>query len=549
MMAKRTGGVTAWLLFAAFAVTPLVGCSFTSADMTGTSEVGYYFDSSAKDGGSGTQSSPYNNLTEIGNLTFSGGEKVYLKAGSTFTGSLALVNISGTESAPVTITSYGDTERYGYPAVNGNGLTGSGVVYVENCNYLTVENIEVYDSAQSEGDRRGVLLNATDSIGGGAVLTYTGITLKNLYIHDIRGYTDAENSGMSAASKKTGGIHVWTKDGYGRFDNLTICDCRIDNVDNVGIATWYKPGTDGASKISPYSADFAKYSHSNVTISDNEISHIGKNAIFARNLNGGVIERNTMYETAIKCVSGNTVCTSYVSGTVIQYNEGYYNRATVRPSDGAIQDGCMLDADLQSRDTVWQYNYSHDNAFGLFLNCTTYSPASGIEDKVTVRYNLSVHDYGNKGIVYVNYATAGVEIYNNTFVLSAETSPILLKSNGGRRFSFYNNLVYNCSANAKFELADTVNAQIGNNLVYNAGNAAIAGLNGFREVNTDGVYLDPLFLENYTDTAERTGRRFAEGFLLQASSPALGSGRQLASPVVDFFGNPYRNSIGFHSGG
>lgn len=550
VMRKKTGKLAAWVLLIALAATSFAGCSFRTDSPDESDEAGtaYYFDSAVQEGGTGSKNSPYHDLAEIGKLSFSGGEKIYLKAGSKFSGSLELKNISGSETASVTVTSYGDTGRYGLPSIDGNGLTGSGVIYIENCSYLTVENIEVYDSAQSEGDRRGVLVNATNPKGG-EVVTYTGIALKNLYIHDIRGLTDAENSGMSAASKKTGGVHVWSRDGYGRFDDLTICDCRIDDVDNVGIATWYKPGTDSASKVSPYSAEFGTYSHSNVIIADNEISHIGKNAIFARNLNGGVIERNTMYETAIKCVSGNTICTSFVYGTVVQYNEGYLNRATVRPSDGAIQDGCMLDADLQSRDTVWQYNYSHDNAFGLFLNCTNYNPTSGIEDKVIVRYNLSVHDYGNKGIVYINYATAGVEMYNNTFLISEETSPILLKSNAGRKFSFYNNLIYNCSSGAKFEIADTLNASIGNNLIYNAGNATIEGLSDFESVNKDGVYLNPLFLENYTDEKDRVGRSFAETFLLQATSPAFGKGKELSSPVTDFFGNAYRNSIGFFCGG
>lgn len=542
MKTKLFGFLAFLCCFSVISVT-FSGCEFLFGD-GGTN---YYFDSSAADGGDGSEKSPFNNLSYISGLELGGGENIRLKAGSKFTGSLELKNISGTETAAVVITSYGDTEKYGLPAIDGDDLTGTGVLYVENCNYVTVENLELYDSATTEGDRRGVLVNLTNPDGGG-VITYSGITLKNLYIHDIRGITDAANSGMSEASKKTGGIHVWSADGLGRSDGLTVCGCRIDNVDNVGIATWYKPGTGSSSKVSPYSSEFGTYSHSNLLIGNNEISRIGKNAIFARNLNGGYVQYNTMYETATTCVSGNTICTSYVYGTVVQYNEGYYNRASVRPSDGAVQDGCMLDADLMSRDTVWQYNYSHDNAFGLFLNCTSYNAAEGIADKVTVRYNLSVHDYGNKGIVYINYATAGVEMYNNTFIVSAETSPIILKSNGDRRFSFYNNIIYNCSENAKFEIADTAYADIGNNLIYNAGNAAIDGLEAFGDMNSDGIYSDPVFVGIYDDLAERAGRAFAEIFKLNAASPAYSAGRPLVNPVKDFFGNAYKNAIGFYCG-
>ena len=507
----------------------------------------YYFDSAAADGGDGSQQSPFNELSCVGQLGLEAGDSLLLKAGSIFTGSLYLDGISGDEEAPVVVSAYGDTEGEGLPAIDGNGLEGSGVLCIKNCSYITVENIELYDSAKSEGDRRGVLVNVTNPLGDD-VVTYSGITLKGLYIHDINGITDSENSGMSAASKKTGGIHVWSEDGHGRTDGLTITGCRIDNVDNVGIATWYKPGTGGDGKISPYRDDFDIYAHSDMLISGNEISHIGKNGIFARNLYEGFIQYNTLFETATTCISGNTIVTSYVYGTVIQYNEGYYNRATVRPSDGVIQDGCMLDADLQSRDTVWQYNYSHDNAFGLFLNCTSYDPENGIEDKVTVRYNLSVHDYGNKGIIYINYETAGIDIYNNTFIVSAETSPIILKSNSGRRFSFYNNIIYNMSASAEFQIADTVYAEAGANLVFNTQGASIDGLDRFKEENIGGIYADPLFEGTYSDDADRRGMDFAEKFILEPDSPAYGTCSDRGFRGNDFFGNPYTDCIGFYCG-
>lgn len=506
--------------------------------------VRYHFASDAQAGGDGSSGSPFSSLDKISELDLKAGDEVCLKAGSVFKGSLVLKNISGNTGNPVRVTSYGDTEKDGLPKIDGDGATGSGVLYIENCSNVEVKDLELYDSAKEEGDRRGVLVNAKNESGSGEVGTYENIVLDGLYVHDIRGYTDKANSGMSLQSKRTGGIHVWSEDGYGRFDGLTIKNCRIDNVDNVGIATWRIPST-GAGKISPYSEDFDKFSHANVLISGNEISHIGKNAIFARNLKGGFIEHNVMYETATVCVSGNTICTSYVYGTVVQFNEGYFNRAKARPSDGKLQDGCMLDADLQSRDTIWQYNYSHDNAFGLFLNCTSYAPGSGVEDRAIVRYNLSVHDHGNVGIVYINYVSAGIEIYNNTFVISEQTAPTVLKSNSGRKFSFYNNIIYNMSEQAKFAIADTSGVKIDNNLVYNAGGADIEGLDGFKLLNESGIYEDPLFVKEYSDSLERVGRNFADTFRLKGGSPALSAGREIAALPTDFFGNDYARSIGF----
>lgn len=522
--------------------------SYTAPASDPVPEDGYHFDSKAESGGNGSREKPFNSLLDLDKLTIEAGDALLFKNGSEFRGEFKLSSIEGTAEKPVIVSNYG--EDGSLPKFNGIGVTGTGVIAIENCSYVTVKNLEIYDTAKTEGDRRGVLLTA-DSAEAGGFYTSAGITLENLYIHDIRGEKDAENSGMSIASKKTGGIQVWSLNGRGRFDKLTIKGCTIKNVDNVGIATWYRPGTAGNAKVSPYTAQFDSVAHTNVVITDNDISDIGKNAIFARNLKGGLIERNVMHDTAVRCVSGNTICTSYVYGTVIQYNEGYLNRAQKRESDGAVQDGCMLDADLQSRDTVWQYNYSHDNAFGLFLNCTAYAPESNVSDRATVRYNLSVNDYGNKGVVFINYAAEMIEIYNNTFVTGAETSPIILQCNSGenRNYSFYNNIIYNCSAKASFSIPETENASFSDNLVYSVSGADVANVNWFGTKNTNGKYVDPLFIGKAGATVEaRTGMNAAQSFKLNALSPALNAGKAVTGVLTDFFGNKYKKSIGCYCG-
>ena len=94
-------------------------------------------------------------------------------------------------------------------------------------------------------DRTGDKVNAGDqhaernNRGNDDFITYENITLKNLYIHDIVGFRDAENSGMAMWSKITGGVHIWSTDGLGRVDGLNITGCQITEVSNVGIATWY----------------------------------------------------------------------------------------------------------------------------------------------------------------------------------------------------------------------------------------------------------------------------------------------------------------------
>ena len=506
------------------------------------SDKGIFFSSLAEDGGDGSFEKPYNSLEVISDLTLEAGAYIYIEKGSVFYGSLAIAGAVGTKDEPIVVTSYGKGKT---PVIDGNGLEGSGVLYLSNCSNIVVQNLELTDSEVSEGDRRGVLVTCDNNNGTDEVVTYENITLKNLYIHDIQGLRDAENSGMAMSSKITGGIHLWSNDGLGRVDGFTVTDCRITEVSNVGIATWYKVvqsagGSVSAKMVSPYSDDFKDYAHTNVHIDGNEISHIGKNAIFARNLLGGLIEYNVVHDTAKYCVSGNSIVTRSVDGTVIQYNEGYRNLARGRDSDGKFQDGCMLDADLDSKYTVWQYNYSHDNSFGLFINCTTEG-----KDVAIVRYNLSVNDKGNKGVIYINYESAGIYVYNNTIVTGYDTEYII-QSNSNRKSYFYNNIIYNRSASAKFVVDSKSGVTALNNLIYNEYGSSIEGMDYFVSINAGGIYEDPMFV-GYLQEDSILGINNQNTYKLDSNSPALGVGK-VVEEVVDFFGNKFKKSIGFYCG-
>lgn len=500
-----------------------------------------YFNN-GQENGDGTKDKPYNSLEILSSLELTPGTHIYLQTDSLFYGSLKLTNVHGNQDEPIVITSFGKGKK---PRIDGNNLIGGGVLHLENCSNIIVENLELFDSCKEENDRRGVLITCDNLEGKEEMMTYENITLRDLYIHDINGFLDASNSGMAISSKKTGGIHVWSNDGYGRVKNFEITNCKISHVSNVGIATWYQVVDEKVMKISPYRDDFIDYAHLNVHIYHNEINYIGKNAIFARHLYGGLIEYNVIHDTAIHCVSGNTIVTSFVHGTIIQYNEGYLNRAKPREKDGKIQDGCMLDADLSSRDTIWQYNYSHDNSFGLFINCTTYDTANGYLDKAIVRYNISINDYGKKGIVYINYASDGIYVYNNTIVTSKETEYII-QANSKRKAFLYNNLIYNRSGKAKFSIPDNSEVTASYNLVYSEDSASIEELDTFKMINTNGVYLDPIF-QGFLQEDSNLGIDDLFTYQLEHNSPALNTGVTMDAKY-DFFGNSYRESIGFYCG-
>ena len=172
----------------------------------------YYFDSNAKTNGTGTISSPFNNLDAINNIKLVGGDKLLFKRGSEFNSSLSLINVNGNDDNPIIVSSYdkGDLPKFDY-----NNENGKGVIYIKNSNNIIVENLDITDSSEVEGNRRGVLIDI-DGGNKNNYITYKNITIRNLYIHHIKGYLDEENNGSALSSKSTGGIQMWTSSKYAK---------------------------------------------------------------------------------------------------------------------------------------------------------------------------------------------------------------------------------------------------------------------------------------------------------------------------------------------
>ena len=438
----------------------------------------YFFDSESTDG-DGTKEKPYSNLSKINDISFKPGTKIFLKKNSVFKEKFSLKNLNGEKENPIIFTSYGD--KGAKPKIVGKEALDKGIVYISNCSNILFQNMEIYSEIKEESAAKGILVELSNEESTEEVKTYHNITLKNLYIHDIYGFSDKENQGMAMKSKLTGGIHLWSSDGNAKIDGFNVLNSKIENVTNVGIATWYKVVGIRVSKVSPYDDDFEKYAHTNVTISNNEISYIGKNAAFLRNIKGGKFDHNVVHDTAIICNAGNQIVTSYVDDIVVEYNEGYNNKASLR-ADGKVQDGAMLDSDLQTKNVIFQYNYSHNNSFGLYISCDgTSKNDKGASDNVILRYNVSINDYGNKGIIYANYFSGKIECYNNT-IITDKTTKNIIELNNDRTLSFYNNIVFSRSKDASFALGNMTNFSASNNIIH--------GISAIKNVDEMGIYLD-----------------------------------------------------------
>ncbi|MFZ4621273.1 MAG: T9SS type A sorting domain-containing protein [Bacteroidota bacterium] len=459
----------------------------------------------------------WKSLAKINATTFQPGDTVYLKAGSVWIGQL-LPHGSGSKELPIIVTKYGGSKK---PRIDGNGIVGSATLHLNNGKFWEINDLEITNSADVAGDRRGVLISASDF---GLV---EHIILRNLDIHDVKGTV-----GNDDAAKRTAGIGIETTTDRGaatRFDDIVIENCSIYNIDNTGIYT-----DNLIFRNTPGGADWIKRRFTNVVIRNNTIHHIAKNAMIIRLFDGGLIEKNVCYETALK-TSGNTMFTSGCSGTVFQYNEGYFNRASLQGGD--FGDGSMYDADLKSSNIIFQYSYSHDNSHGLFWTCNSQP-----DSNIICRYNVSQND---KGIIFcVNYPVTSVQIYNNTVFIGQGLSPTIISernvNTGTRNYTFRNNVIYNLSSNASYDFRTSgYTREFNYNTFY--------GFHPSGEPeDSNKLVSDPKFV---SAGSASTGFGTISGYALQVSSPVINSGVLFPNhPPKDILGNPVPSSGGVDRG-
>lgn len=447
-------------------------------------------------------------LAKVNGVTFSPGSTILFKAGEVWTGRL-FPKGSGIAGSPNKIDMYGTGNK---PLIDGNGMTGTGVVYLYNQQYWEINNLEITNNAATGADRRGVRIEA-ENYG-----TANHIYLKNLYIHNIKGLV-----GQGRPEKRTSGI------GFGivdvavqetHFNDILVENCVITSCDNQGIITECVTG-DG---FDPYSAEWNSMKITNAVIRNNTISDISKNAMIIRLFENGVVENNLCYNTA-NGITGNTIFSASCSGTVFQYNEGYANHSP-------DADGSMYDADLRSPNTYWQYSYSHDNAHGLFWTCTVQADAN-----VVCRYNISQND---QGVIFcINYPVTSVKIYNNTVYCPANLSPVIIseRNNGGggsRTYTFHNNLIYNLSPTASYDWTTGYNRTIDYNCFYGIHPAS-------EPADPHKVTGDPKLAGAGTGGF---GINSVNGYKILSNSSCLNKGKTISgNGGKDYWGNPLYNGI------
>ncbi len=441
---------------------------------------------------------------DLRTATFSPGDEILFRRGSIFTGMFAPRG-SGTAGQPIRIDAYATGPL---PVINAMGENVAGV-YLHNVEYWEIHNLEITNtdgSTGDQGDLRGiyVLIDTTSQ----EVMDHYHIS--NCYIHDVNG---------NVGERFRGGIHVHTLNTDGndpfRINDLRITDNTIMDVGGVGI------GNRTSYVDLPNGIDNQLWT--NVYVARNYISNTGRNAIIARVSKDAVYEHNTLANSS-RFSTGHSMYNFETSGFVGQFNEAYGN------TGGGNVDRGGFDADYNSEDTTYQYNYSHDNRWFMGIMCRW-------NKGVTIRYNISQNE--TEGIYWYGFDDESlledVAVYNNVHFTRSSLAGVLVNAGDRRiRNTTFSNNIFSFAGSGDWgaSAGDGANVTFRHNLFHNVPVWPHGGDPG-------AVTSDPLFVNPGSGGSDldMTDPDRLSGYRLQPGSPAIDAGTFIAGVTRDFWGN------------
>jgi hypothetical protein len=415
----------------------------------------YYVDCSAATNGSGTQASPWNNLSIVNARTFAPGDSLLFKRGTTCVG-FFYFSSAGTSTSRITIGAYGTGAL---PIINGN--FSQAAVELMNPSYVTMQDLEVIN-----GRTWGIL--ATTNVDG----VSTGLTLQNLVVHHVTGgsYVPQSRKWTGLVVVAPGVVDLPQNDSDGglqwNWARLTHFDTLlIDNVNAYDTTLWggifvWGMQLEGDTNWKNHAQDRTRRSK-NFTIRNSTVHDTYGDGFAVYLTDNVVMENNVVYRSGMEPPnpanpSGGTIGTPVAlwywsaDSVTAQFNEAYDNH-----SPGA--DGGAFDLDYFSSNGNYQYNYAHDNSaycVGVF----------GAEGQPTVnsifRYNICAANgtqvtyvdgspKEGRGEIYVctwnRGSINGLQVYNNTLYVTS-TVAVDWCSGGTAKFgtspmTFRNNLI------------------------------------------------------------------------------------------------------------
>jgi hypothetical protein len=306
-----------------------------------------------------TPATAWRTLNKVNTATYEPGDSVMFCRGSQWAGQL-VVTAQGKEGRRILFRAYGRGSR---PRIDTEGAFEDAVV-LRNSQYVEVRDLELTNRGKDDQPRRGAHVVA-DNCG-----TLTDIVLSGLFIHAIKG---------TQQKKDNGGIIFRCRGERtpSRFDGLRIERNIIWRVDRSGIAAQ-----------SYHASRNRWFPSTNTVIRDNWVGDVGGDGIVPWATDGCLVEHNIVQ-------GANERAGTYNAGIWPWSSDNTLMRLNRASGVKTLLDGQGFDSDYNSRNTVIEFNLSHDNEGGFLLICTPGRRKAGenLGNLCTVvRYNISRHD-------------------------------------------------------------------------------------------------------------------------------------------------------------
>jgi hypothetical protein len=507
-----------------------------------SSEGNTYFLDSAEGNDSLSGLSPneaWRSLEKANQVIYKPGDSILFKCGGNWTG-IFEPGGSGTESVSIVVSAYGSGKK---PVINAEGLICQAEEYsasikLYNQEYWVFRDIHVRNNGPSEEAnslvKYGILIEGRD-IG-----TLHGFSFKGLEISDVNGTLDSrENGGLCMLISRS----VNTADRIpSNFDGVLVDSCVFHNTSRSGFFTvseWKTRDLQSHFGEKTVNGSINEwYPSFNIIVRNSAFEEIGGNGIVIRVAESPLVEHNYFYRCS-NLTTGNASYPYNCDNALWQYNEACFTAY-----EAGDPDASGFDSDYFCKNTIIQYNYSHDNEWGGLLITNNGNISRAFNDGTIVRYNVFQND--NHHSIRVSGTTTNTFIYNNLIYIGEEYSNIDIlwhKSWGGfpDKTYYYNNIIYNKAPNSNYEFGGSTNNVFSNNLFY--GNLAFNEPEDAFKITSDPLLVAP--------GKGESGFLSLDGYKLQSGSPAIDAGKNMAhGDMQDFYGNQVpagkRVDIGVH---
>ncbi|MBR7831739.1 hypothetical protein KDL01_00620 [Actinospica durhamensis] len=469
----------------------LAGMSVVTATSAQAACSTYYVSPTGSDSNTGcSTSAPWQSLAQVNATTFAAGAQVLFQDGGSWTGTLHPLG-SGTSGSPIVVSNYGSGSA---PIIAGAGAAEA--VYLDNQSYVTIENLEITNTAATAAVRSGIeVQNDTSGI-------LSGISIIDNDIHDVLGYWSS-SEGVQPTNSSGIAFNLNDSSTTNGWNGVTIQGNTLTNTDV------------GAIYLGSLNGTGHNIATSNVVIENNTITNAGGNDIVCVYCASPLVQYNVASASGWR-YSGAGLWTALSTNGVWQYNE-------VTDQGRAGSDGEAFDIDHGTSGTILQYNYSHANPYGFQEYCCGGSTGAATS---IVRYNISQNDGASNSVLpHQAYVGTGstANFYNNTIYLSASDNAPIYGDAAPTGLNYDNNIFYKLGTGG-YGTGGTWS----HNVFY--GNHPTSEPSDTAKLTTDPLFSSP--------GGGGNGLASAAAYELQGGSPALGSGELISgNGGLDFFGN------------